>query len=63
MDSNSKSNSIPKNQQKAKAPTLRIQTDLRAGRGGLLSRINAWFQDLTAGMTDEERADAADEML
>ena len=57
-----KSNSIPKNQQKDKTPTLRVQTDLRAGRG-LLYRINAWFQDVTAGMTDEQRADAADEML
>ena len=37
-----KSNSIPKNQQKDKTPTLRVQTDIRAGwvpgsivRGGL----------------------------
>ena len=26
-----KSNSIPKNQQKDKTPTLRVQTDIRAG--------------------------------
>jgi hypothetical protein len=62
MDSNLKSTSIPQSQQKGKTPTLRVQTGLRAGRG-LLSRINAWFQDLTAGMTDEQRAEAADDML
>ena len=57
-----KSKSNPNNKQKGKSPTLHVQTDLRAGRG-LLSRIDAWFQDLTAGMTNEQRADAADEML
>ena len=62
MDKNLKSTSILQSQQKGKSPTLHVQTDLRAGRG-LLSRINAWFMDLTAGMTDEQRAEAADEML
>ena len=57
-----KSKANPNNKQKDKSPTLHVQTDLRAGRG-LLSRIDAWFQDLTVGMTDEQRADAADEML
>ncbi len=62
MDKNLKSTSIPQSQQKDKSPTLHVQTGLRAGRG-LLSRINAWFQDLTEGMTDEQTAEAADEML
>ena len=62
METNMKSTSIPQSQKKDKSPTLHVQTDLRAGRG-LLRRINAWFQDLTAGMTDEQRAEAADEML
>ena len=62
MNKNLKSTSIPQSQQKSKPPTLHVQTGLRAGRG-LLSRIGAWFQDLTAGMSDEDRAEAADEML
>ena len=62
METNMKSTNIPQSQQKDKTPTLHVQTGLRAGRG-LLSRIDAWFQDLTAGMTNEQRAEAADEML
>ena len=62
METNMKSTSIPQSQQKGKTPTLHVRTDLRAGRG-LLSSIDAWFQDLTAGMNDEQRAEAADEML
>ena len=62
METNMKSTNIPQSQKKDKTPTLHVQTGLRAGRG-LLSRINDWFQDLTAGMSDEDRADVADEML
>jgi hypothetical protein len=62
METNMKSTSIPQSQKKDKAPTLQVQTGLRAGRG-FLKRFNAWFQDLTAGMTDEQRRDAADDML
>ena len=61
MDNDKKVVSIRQSDQE-KAPALHVQTDLRAGRG-LLRRINAWFQDLTAGMTDEQKAEAADEML
>ena len=62
METNMKSTSIPQSQRKQPTSHQPYAIGLRAGRG-LLSRINAWFQDLTAGMTDEQRAEAADEML
>jgi hypothetical protein len=71
MDNDLKSTFVPQSHRtsadsdsdgRGKSPTLHVQTDLRAGRG-LLSRIDAWFQDLTAGMTNEQQAEAADEML
>jgi hypothetical protein len=53
-----KSNSIPKNQQKGRTPTLRVQTDIRAGwvpGQNVRNMLSEWRQSMPDSFWDPNK--------